>query len=107
VIDSGTANNYVVALTPSPMSYYEGLKFLFKSANANTGASLIDVNGIGNKSIKKNVTEDLSADDIKAGSIVLLVYDGTNFQMSTGVGSGTGGGGGSLTNAMAITSLRI
>jgi hypothetical protein len=64
----------------APAAYVEGQEFAFKAANANTGASTLDVNGLGAKSIKKNGTDDLVSGDIKAGQMVVVRYDGVNFQ---------------------------
>lgn len=79
--DSGAADAYVVTLSPALDEYITGMPITFKAANANTGASTIDVNELGAKTIKKNGSEDLAVGDILAGQIVTIVYDGTNFQL--------------------------
>lgn len=79
--DTGSANAYVVTLSPVPTAYMTGLKIMFKATNTNTGASTLNVNGIGTKTIKKNVSTDLSAGDITANQYVEVIYDGTNFQL--------------------------
>ena len=79
--DTGAANAYAVSIAPTPTSYTAGLEVTFKATNANTGASTINVNGLGVKSIKKDVSIALAADDIIASKVVSLVYDGTNFQL--------------------------
>lgn len=84
--DAGGDDTYAVTLSPSPTSYVEGMKVAFKPTTANTGACTLDLNGLGAKSIKKNVAEDLSTGDIKAGQIVFVMYDGTNFQVVSGGG---------------------
>lgn len=84
--DTGTANNYVLTLNPAPTAYGAHQRFSFVAGNANTGASVINVNGLGNKSIKKNGgADELVANDIKAGSIVVIEYDGTDFQLISSV----------------------
>ncbi len=45
----------------------------------NTGASTINVNGLGAKAIKKPNGNDVSAGNLKAGSIYTLRYNSTNF----------------------------
>lgn len=80
--DTGVADAYVVTLDPIPTSYTAGMAFDFKPGNNNTGASTINVNGLGVKSIKKDINVDLSADDLVSGKIYKLIYDGTNFQLS-------------------------
>ena len=78
--DTGAANAYAVALTPAP-TLVAGSIVVFKAANANSGASTLAVNGGAAKAIKKNGAIALSAGDIPSGQIVMVVYDGTNFQL--------------------------
>src|SRR5262252_728736 len=50
---------------------------------ANTGAATINVQTLGAKTIKKvqgGITTDLIANDIRAGALVHVCYDGTNMQ---------------------------
>jgi len=67
------------------LTYFESLRIEVKFTNANTTASTINVNGLGAKAIKKNVTSALTAGDIVAGGIYELIYDGTNFQIGNSV----------------------
>ena len=90
--DIGVADAYAVVID-GITSYTEGLTFTFKAANGCNGSSTIEVNSLGVKSIKKNVNTDLVFGDILAGEIIMVVYDGTNFQ-AFGIGSSSGGGGG-------------
>ncbi|MEQ9131102.1 MAG: hypothetical protein RJQ08_13660 [Salinisphaeraceae bacterium] len=76
VADSGAANAYVVTLTYPPPSYSAGLTFNMKVANDNTGAATCNVNGLGVKTIKRYDGSDLDANDLVAGMIATLVYDG-------------------------------
>lgn len=80
-VDTGIADAYVVTLSPIPTAYVTGLTLRVKCINANTGASTINVNSLGAKSIKKNVSSDLEAGDILANQVIVLTYDGTNFQL--------------------------
>jgi hypothetical protein len=86
--DSGTANAYAVTLANSPGSYVAGQRVVFKVANANTGASTINVNSLGTKSLTKSGTTALASGDLVAGQVVTAVYDGTQFQLQ-GVGGGS------------------
>jgi len=79
--DTGTANTYVMTLDPVLTSYVAGKMYKFKATNANTGVSTLNINSLGVKVIKKNVTANLASGDILAGQIITVVYDGTNFQM--------------------------
>jgi hypothetical protein len=78
--DTGTANVYAVAITPAP-TLAAGLQLFFKAAHANTGASTLAINGGTAKAITKSGTSALVGAEISAGQIVLVVYDGTQFQM--------------------------
>lgn len=88
--DTGAADAYVITLSDAPTAYETGRLYAFKAANANTGASTINVNSLGTKTIKKNTSSDLSAGDIAAGQIVFVAYDGTNMQLVS-VFPGAGG----------------
>lgn len=79
--DAGGDDTYEVTLTPAPTAYYAGMEVNFKPTTANTGACTLNVNGLGAKTIKKNVSSDLATGDILAGQLVKVIYDGTNFQM--------------------------
>ncbi len=80
--DTGAADAYVIAPTPSITAYAAGQEFSFVATNANTGASTLNVSGVGAKTIKKNGNStDLAAGDIAANDLVVVRYDGTVFQM--------------------------
>ena len=81
--DSGSADAYAIALSPAVTAYAAGQTFTFKAANASTGASTLDVNTLGVKTLKKLNDQDIAAGDIESGSIVTVVYDGTNFQVTS------------------------
>lgn len=89
--DTGTANTYVITFAagqPQPSSYKAGMRVVFKALNANTGASTINVNGLGAVAIRRATGVALSAADINSGQIVELTYDGTVFQMANYLGAG-------------------
>jgi hypothetical protein len=85
--DTGAANAYVITASPAATAYTTGQRFTFKAANANTGASTINVNGLGVKNITKNFNTALVANDILASQIVEIEYDGTEFQLMSPVGN--------------------
>lgn len=58
-----------------------GQIFHFKAANANTGASTLNVNSVGAKTIVKDVNTALASGDISQNEVISVIYDGTNFQM--------------------------
>jgi hypothetical protein len=91
--DTGAANAYAVTLSPVP-TLTTGLHVAFKAANANSAASTLNVNSLGAKTIKKkDGATDLASGDISSGQLVLVMYDGTNFQMVSAPGTSGGGGG--------------
>lgn len=79
--DTGAANAYAIALTPAVTAYTAGQDFTFKALNANTGASTLNVNGLGAKSIVHPNSTACVSGDILAGQLVTVRYDGTNFQL--------------------------
>lgn len=79
--DAGSTDTYVITLAPVPAAYVTGMMITFTANTANTGAASINVNGLGAKALKKAVSTDPGDNFIKAGSVVVAVYDGTNFQM--------------------------
>lgn len=86
----GTANSYVFNSTLSGR-YTSNVAYVLKVANTNTGASTININSFGAKSIKKNDDGnlvDVEADDIKSGVSYILIYDSVNgvFQIASGAG---------------------
>lgn len=80
-IDSASDDDYIITLQSAFGAYYAGMEISFKATTANTGACTLNVNSLGAKTIKKNVSSDLVTGDILANQIVKVVYDGTNFQM--------------------------
>ena len=80
-VGGGTANAHTGTVTPAPSSLSDGLRVVFKAIASNTGASTFRLNALGAAAlIKKNVSQDLAANDIRAGAMVELFYDLTNLQ---------------------------
>jgi len=88
---SGT-DTYTATPDPAITAYATGQKFLIIFTNGNTGTSTIALNGLAAKTLKKDVSTNLASGDLDAGSVHLIVYDGTNFQVLT-LGGGGGGAG--------------
>lgn len=76
---SGT-NTYTASIT-GITSLSEGLSIKIKFTNVNTGASTLNINGLGAKAIQKGNGNALSSGNIKAGQICHLVYTGSVFQL--------------------------
>jgi hypothetical protein len=95
--DTGTANAYVVVVTVLPiLGPDQGDTILFTAATANTGASTLAANGYNGDpviAIKKQGSTPLASGDIAAGQLVVLIFDGTQWQL---FGSSSSSGGGSL-----------
>lgn len=92
-VDGGAANAYVITLNPAPstLASLAGVPIIFKAVHVNTGASTINVNGLGSINIFKNVNVNLVAGDIPANGLVALAYDGTNFQLLSSYTSASSG----------------
>lgn len=86
---TGSADAYVFAAAQTLSAYYDGLLIGFDANFANTGAATIAVDGLAATTIKKYNDQDLASGDIESGQKVLLVYDGTNFQMLSPSALGT------------------
>ncbi|RII32864.1 hypothetical protein D2A34_21965 [Clostridium chromiireducens] len=83
---SGT-NTY--AVTNSEITAYtDGLTVRVKIGNASTGASTININGLGAKTILDTLGNSITSGGLKAGLPYHLSYNGTNF-----IVLGKGGGG--------------
>lgn len=88
---SGT-NTYTATIAPAITAYGATQRFFINFTNANTGASTLNLNGLGAKAIVKNGSTALASGDISAGQIYAVAYDGVNIQLVGQVGSGGGGG---------------
>lgn len=79
--DTGTANAYATNMHIAPLGYTKYMYVILKIANTNTGPSVLNVNSLGNKSIKNSDGSDVAPNQLLAGSLVCFQYDGTNFQV--------------------------
>ena len=100
--DRGAADAYKVDFSGSPnaneiSAYQAGQQIVFKAANANTGASTLQVTGpvgdLSTKPLTKNGGEDLEAGDIQAGQMVLAIYNDEGSGRFDAFGVLTGGAG--------------
>ena len=87
-LSSVSGADTITATGPASMSgYAAGQVFKFVAAGDNTGAATLNItpsgsSALGAKAITKQGTTALAAGDIKSGQIVIVVYDGTRFQLS-------------------------
>lgn len=80
-VSTGSANAYVLSIDAQITSYTDNLTVVFNANFTNTGAATINVNSIGANTIKTINGDDLEANAIRSGQVVVLKYDGTNFQL--------------------------
>jgi hypothetical protein len=76
-------DDYAITLASAPAAYAAGQVYAFKADVANTGGATLNVNGLGAKAITKHGATALATNDIPAGSIAEVRYDGTQFQLTT------------------------
>lgn len=90
-VDSGAADAYVITPSPAISAYTAGNLFWFKATNANTGASTININAVGAKSIFKQNDVELDANDIVASGIYGVIYESVAdaFQLVSSVSATT------------------
>ena len=84
-VDGGSTDTYVVSLDVTPTTYTAGMMVAFKANTTNIGACTLNINSLGAKAIKVDGTVDPITGDIQAGQVVIVIYDGTNFQLQTDV----------------------
>lgn len=95
VFDSGSADNYALTLAPAITAYTDGQLFWFRAANNNTGASVVNVSGLGNVAITNPDNSPLAGNSIIAGQFYGIMFN-------------SGSGGFDLINAIqGITSAQI
>jgi hypothetical protein len=82
---TGPANTYAMAFSPALPSYEPGTAVDMLAGAGNTGASTVNINGLGAKQIRDFNGDQLVAGMILAGGIVTLRYDGTVFRLNSTV----------------------
>lgn len=88
--DVGSSENLYACSTPVAIPYVTNGRYRFRANTDNTAAASINFNAQGGKTIVKvagGITTALAANDIRAGQVVDLVYDGTNMQMQSTLGN--------------------
>jgi len=79
---TGSANAYVVTLSPIPTSLTPGMTLTLIANFTNTGASTLAVNSLGSTpAITKNGTSPLVSGDIKINQVFTVTWDGTEWQL--------------------------
>ena len=86
---SGTSTAYEVEIIPEPLSTYpEGMIVNFKLHATNGSSPTLNVNDLGARPIVYNGIS-LEADDLPAGSMLTVIYDGANWALPFKFGSGS------------------
>jgi hypothetical protein len=88
-VDTGSVNAYAVTLAVSPGAYADGLDVSFRAITTNTGASTLNVNGLGAVSILRLDGSALQANDIVLGQIVQLRYSSVSGAFQSAANSAT------------------
>jgi hypothetical protein len=74
-------DSIIGSLSPALTAYAAGQMFYFVAAGTNTTAVTINIDGLGVTNLTHNGNVALAAGDILSGEVVVIVYDGTRFQM--------------------------
>lgn len=83
--DSGAVNALLVNVaSPQIATYTAGLTLAVKVAITNTGASTLTLNSLGSRSILTNSLGALPPGAMVGGSVVLFIYDGSEFLLAAG-----------------------
>lgn len=90
-VDTGIADAYVLDFDASFSAYADGIVIYWVAGNNNTGASTVNVNGLGPVDITQQDGTDLPADAILANTVTQMMYLGSGFVLLQS-GSNTAGG---------------
>lgn len=85
----GVANALTVTFNPTVLVRAVGDRFWFIAAATSTGATTLTVDGLAAGAIKKKFNTALANNDILAGQVVEVAWDGTNYQMLSPVSAST------------------
>jgi hypothetical protein len=77
--DTSSIENIITLSRPASLqdapAYYNGLTVLFDTANANTGATTVNLNSLGIKKIRTSSDTDLVGGEVLANNIYILTYN--------------------------------
>jgi len=89
-VDTGTSNAYVLTFPANFTSYTDEIIIYWIPSNTNSGASTINVNGLGIVNIVNPDGSTLSAGEITANVPSQILYKGGSFQLITPASNFTG-----------------
>lgn len=104
-VDTGIANAYILNFASPFSSYQNGEVIFFIPANSNTGASTINVNGLGVVSIINQNGTALAANELLTNQVATIMYYNGNFLLLQGAQQGLvswGGNDTGTTNAYVV-----
>lgn len=78
-VDTGIANAYVLNFTSQFVSYTDGIIIYWIPSHTNSGASTININGLGVAAITNQDGSALRIGQIIANNVVGILYKGTGF----------------------------
>ena len=98
-VSTGGGTVYAVTLAPVPsnLGALQGIPIFVTFPTGNTGPATLAPNGFAATPIMKWASGALAAlasGDIPSGAVIMLLYDGTQFQLLSVTSTGGGGGGG-------------
>ena len=75
------ADTVTATASPTLAAYAAGQMFYFVAAGDNTTSVTLNIDSLGAKAVTRDGSVALAAADIKSGEVVVVVYDGTRFQV--------------------------
>lgn len=102
VVATGLANTYAVTLNPAPEAYVDGMGVCVKINVDSTGASTLNVNSLGAKSIKDSSGNAITSGGLKSNTPYTMRYDSVSGNF---IVQGKGGGGGNATAAQLLSGV--
>jgi hypothetical protein len=75
------ADTVTATASPTLAAYAAGQMFYFVTAGDNTTSVTLNIDALGAKAVTRDGSVALAAGDIKSGEVVVVVYDGTRFQV--------------------------
>lgn len=81
--DTGVVNSYIGTPVPAWTSYQAGQTISLNIKTTNSGASVLNVSGLGAKTVLNSTLSVLPASSVIVSEVATFVYDGTQFQLAT------------------------
>lgn len=77
-VTAGSANVYTLTLSPAPTAYVDGMGIVIKINAANTGASTLNINGLGTKAIVDSKGNPMISGKLRLNGTYSLKYNSTS-----------------------------